>query len=95
MMLEIGLWEQALFIGGNNFSKHPRDADVVSKELFRQADLRLGHRCGNKFRDIVLLCLKGEFPNTQASGGTVMSTGLQTKFRELVVEPLRRLHLEV
>lgn len=95
MLLEIGLWEKALFIGGNDFTRKPQDAVKTSKELHRQADLRLGHRCGNKFRSIMLLCLSGEFPDVLTTEGTIISGGLQSKFRELVVDALYHLQLGV
>ena len=95
MLLEIGLWEKVLYIGGNDFTRKPQDASKISKEIYRQADLRLGHRCGNKFRSIVLLCLSGEFPDVLTTEGTMISSGLQSKFRELVVDALHGLQMGV
>lgn len=95
MLLEIGLWEMALFIGGNNFTRKPQDAVKTSQELHRQADLRLGHRCRNRFRSIVLLCLSGEFPEVLTAEGIIISSGLQSKFRELVVDAPCSLQLGV
>jgi hypothetical protein len=96
MFLEIGLWEKALFIGGNDFKRKPKAATEISKELYRQADLRLGHRCGNKFRSITLLCLSGDFPDVLTEEGTIISSsGLQGKFRGLIVDALSRLQLEI
>jgi hypothetical protein len=75
--------------------KHPQDATSTSKELYRQAEVRLGHRCGSRFRSIVLRCLNGDFSNPATADEAIPASGLQSSFRELVVNPLRRLSLEV
>ena len=95
-MLEIGLWEKAISVGGNNFEKlgtEPHGISTghekkVSRALLHQAERRLGHRCGNRFRDLVCRCLTGNFGVIQDDA---LETKLQKVFRELVVNELKKL----
>lgn len=95
-MLEIGLWEKAISVGGNNFEKlgtEPHQKSTghekkVSRALLHQAERRLGHRCGNRFRDSVCRCLSGSFGVAQDDA---LETNLQGVFREVVVNELKKL----
>jgi hypothetical protein len=41
--MEIGLWEKAETMGGNNFEVLADDSLAVNAQLLRQANQRLGH----------------------------------------------------
>jgi hypothetical protein len=85
--LEIGLWEPAETMGGNNFQAVKQVPNAISGALLRQAERRLGHRCGEKFREIVIRCLKGDF-GIVAENDDRLNSGLQGKYREYVLEKL-------
>lgn len=91
VLLEIGVWERAMTIGGNNFEKIKDPNPVlVSKEILRQAQRRLGQRCGEKFQAIVSRCLTGNFDVDQGAED-ILHPKLQASFREFVVEQLQQL----
>ena len=88
MFLEIGLWEKAETMGGNNFNKLKGNPTAVSGTLLKNAERRLGHRCGNRFRDIVVRCITGDFGIDPQSDDR-MDSQLQVRFREDVVKVLQ------
>jgi hypothetical protein len=90
VFLEIGLWEKAETMGGNNFQTMKQNPPAISKELLRQGQRRLGHRCGDKFREIVTRCLEGNFEVDQETDDKLGSE-LQSRFRERVVQLLEQL----
>jgi hypothetical protein len=65
----------------------------VYEKLLRQAKGRLGHRCGDRFRNITVMCLEGKAG--ELGEGTTQSekfeTGLQKKYQDSVVKPLLQL----
>ena len=77
-------------MGGNNFEAVKKEPHTVSDALLRQAERRLGHRCGEKFHEVVVRCLKGDF-GIMAERDDRLDSGLQGKFRECVVERLEEL----
>jgi hypothetical protein len=90
VLLEIGLWEAAETMGGNDFQIVKQVPRAISDALLRQAERRLGHRCGEKFREVVVRCLNGEF-GIAAERDDRLDSGLQGKFRECVLEKLEEL----
>jgi hypothetical protein len=88
--MEIGLWEKAETMGGNNFEAIADDPLAVNAQLLRQAHRRLGHRCGERFQKIVLRCMDGEF-DVEREIDDKLDSQLQAKFRELVLKPLEEL----
>jgi hypothetical protein len=90
VFMEIGLWEKAETMGGNNFGALADDPLAVKAQLLRQADRRLGHRCGERFREIVMRCMEGRF-DVQRETDDRLDSHLQAKFRELVLRPLEEM----
>jgi hypothetical protein len=98
VFLEIGLWQTVSSIAGIDLTATIKDAKAgeapkqVYEKLLKQANGRLGHRCGDRFRDITAMCLEGE---TGDLGDVVphdeLMTGLQERYRQAVVEPLAKL----
>ena len=96
VFLEVGLWQRVTEIKGidltatiKNSKEGQAPKDVYGK-LLRQAKGRLGHRCGERYRDITVKCLEGK---TGDLGVGVLhhdelETGLQRKYQDAVVEPL-------
>jgi hypothetical protein len=60
VLLEIGLWQPAITLGKNHFCT-ARDAFVIQAQLSKQAQRRLGDKMGEKYQNVVILCLTGEF----------------------------------
>jgi hypothetical protein len=96
VFLEVGLWQTVTEIKGIDLtatiknSKEGQAPKDVYEKLLRQANGRLGHRCGERFRDITVKCLEGK---TGDLGVGVLhhdelETGLQRKYQDTVVEPL-------
>lgn len=71
-----------------------RSPEQVRALLLRQANERLGARCGEKYRSVVVRCLEGDFP-VQADSETKSEAKLQGLFREFVVDQLEALYLAV
>jgi len=93
VLLEIGLWEQAPTLGGNNFARivarHPdTDIQLVTEAVLKQANRRLAHRCGERYRDVVVRCLTGNFG---VVNDDTLQTKLQVAFREMAVFELKEL----
>ena len=77
-------------MGGNDFQVVKQVPHAISNALLRQAERRLGHRCGEKFREVVVRCLKGEF-GIVAERDDRLDSGLQGRFREYVLDKLEEL----
>lgn len=90
VLLEIGLWEPAETMGGNNFQAVKQIPTAISGALLKQAERRLAHRCGDKFREVVVRCLKGNFGIAPEMDDRLDSE-LQEKFRKCVLENLKEL----
>jgi hypothetical protein len=87
VLLEIGLWQRAITLEKNHF-KTARDPFVIRAQLTKQAQRRLGDKMGEKYQQVVLTCLAGDF-------GVVNDTRedlkLQQAFRTQVVDVLERI----
>lgn len=99
VFLEIGLWQTVSSIAGIDLAATVQNAKAgeapkqIYEKLLKQVNGRLGHRCGDRFRDITAMCLEGEAGDL---GDVVLPhdklmTGLQEKYRHAVVEPLAKL----
>jgi hypothetical protein len=96
VFLEIGLWQTVMEIKGVNLaatiknSKEGQAPREVYEKLIRQAEGRLGHRCGERFRDITVKCLEGK--TGELGVGFVhqdeLATELRGRYQSAVVEPL-------
>jgi len=84
VLLEIGLWEPALSLERNSFA-HVKNPKAVRDQLRKHAEQRLGSRVGEKYKNIVLQCLEGQF---DVSNDTKEDLKLQQAFRSQVVDVL-------
>lgn len=86
VLLEIGLWAPAISLQSNRFAtaKNPK---VIQDQLVKQAKKRLASHLGDKYRDLVLKCLTGDFGVTN---DTKEDLKLQQAFRSQVVDVLKR-----
>ena len=104
MFLEIGLWQTieantAIALEATVREKKQRGEEgetpqTIYKRLLKQAEGRLGHRCGERFRELTIQCLKGaagEAFEDEEQGRDKLMVGLQEKFRRVVVRPLLEL----
>lgn len=64
-----------------------QDPVAIQKQLIRRAERYLGQRAGEKYKDVVVKCLKGEF---DVSNDTKEDLKLQQAFRAQVVEVLEK-----
>ncbi|KAF2202012.1 hypothetical protein GQ43DRAFT_471252 [Delitschia confertaspora ATCC 74209] len=87
VLLEIGLWQRAITLEKNHF-KSARDPFVIRAQLIKQAQRRLGDKMGEKYQQVVLACLMGEFGVTN---DTREDLKLQQAFRTQVVDVLERI----
>lgn len=89
VLLEIGLWEPAITLEKNQF-KHARDLVdpyVIQAQLQKQTMRRLGSRMGERYKQVVLKCLSGDFGVVD---DTKEGLKLQQAFRNQVVDVLER-----
>ncbi|RDL32383.1 uncharacterized protein BP5553_08839 [Venustampulla echinocandica] len=86
VLLEIGLWEPAITLEKNQF-KHARDPYVIQAQLQKQTARRLGSRMGERYKQVVLKCLSGDFGVVD---DTKEDLKLQQGFRTQVVDVLER-----
>ncbi|KAK4199631.1 hypothetical protein QBC40DRAFT_340368 [Triangularia verruculosa] len=86
VLLEIGLWQPALSLEKSGFSR-VKDPRAIQKYLVKQAERRLASRAGERYKDVVLKCLQGDFGVTH---DTRDDTKLQQAFRSQVVDVLQR-----
>lgn len=86
VLLEIGLWEAAITLEKNQF-KHARDPYVIQAQLQKQTARRLGARMGERYKQVVLKCLSGDFGVVD---DTKEDLKLQQAFRTQVVDVLER-----
>jgi hypothetical protein len=99
VLLEIGLWQTVASNTGISLAATVKNAPPgeapkqIYDKLLHQAKGRLGHRCGDRFRDITAKCLEGEAGDLGdvALPHDKLMTGLQEKYRQSVVEPLAKL----
>ncbi|KAI9720883.1 MAG: hypothetical protein M1812_002722 [Candelaria pacifica] len=85
VLLEIGLWSPALSLSKDEF-RHARAMDIQA-HLVKNAGKRLGAYMGDRFKDIVLRCLNGDFGITE---DTKEELRLQQAFRSQVVDVLEQ-----
>lgn len=86
VLLEIGLWQPAITLEKDQF-RRLKDPASIRKCLSLQAQKRLGSRTGEKYKDIVLKCLHGDF---NVVNDTKEDSKLQREFRIQVVDVLER-----
>ncbi|KAL1639976.1 hypothetical protein SLS58_007402 [Diplodia intermedia] len=86
VLLEIGLWQQAITLERNQF-KTARDPYVVRDQLIKQARHRLSDKMGHKYRDVVVKCLGTDFG---VADDTKEDLKLQQAFRTQVVDVLEK-----
>jgi hypothetical protein len=79
-----GLWEPALSLEKKSFA-HVKNPKAVRDQLRKHAEQRLGSRVGEKYKNIVLQCLGGQFDVTN---DTKEDLKLQQAFRSQVVDVL-------
>lgn len=86
ILLEIGLWEPALLMTQNRFEdgSHPL---TVQASFQKQAKRKLKLKMGEKYRDVVLKRLSGNFG---VYDNTKDELKLQQAFRNQVVDVLER-----
>lgn len=82
VLLEIGLWEPALKLETNMFSK-AKNPHAVQAQLIKHAEKRLEHRVGRRYKDVVLKCLTGDF---DVENDTKEDLKLQQAFQQQVVD---------
>lgn len=99
VFLEVGLWQSSasnvgISLAATVKNSPPGEATKrIYEKLLHQAKGRLGHRCGDRFRDITAQCTEGEagdLGDVEFSSDKLMPE-LQEKYRQTVVEPLARL----
>jgi hypothetical protein len=88
ILLEIGVWESALIIGGTGIGDG-RNPLKVKKWYLKQAERRLESKMGRKYKELVLRCLTGEF-GIRAGMDYQSELKLQQAFRREVVDVLER-----
>lgn len=81
-----GLWQPALSLERSGFSR-VTEPQAIRKHLIRHAEKRLGSKTGEKYRDVVLKCLQGNF---EVSDDTKEDLKLQQAFRAQVVDVLQK-----
>ncbi|KAL3421517.1 hypothetical protein PVAG01_07961 [Phlyctema vagabunda] len=86
VLLELGLWEQAITLEKNRF-QHARDPYAIQSQLVKHASRRLGARMGERYKNVVVTCLTGEFSVTD---DTKEDLKLQQAFRSQIVDVLER-----
>lgn len=86
VLLELGLWEPAITLEKNRF-QYARDPYAIQAQLQKQASRRLGSRMGERYKQVVLKCLTGDFGVVD---DTKEDLKLQQAFRNQVVEVLER-----
>ncbi|KAF1993521.1 hypothetical protein P154DRAFT_582720 [Amniculicola lignicola CBS 123094] len=86
VLLEIGLWQRAITLEKNQF-KTARDPFVIQNQLLKQAQRRLGDKMGEKYQQVVIACLTGQFG---VQNDTREELKLQQAFRTQVVDVLER-----
>ena len=86
VLLEIGLWQRAITLEKNLF-KTAHDAFVIRAQLLKQAQRRLGDKMGERYQQVVLTCLTGEFG---VQNDTRDDLKLQQAFRTHVVDVLEK-----
>lgn len=84
VLLEIGLWQRAITLEKNQF-RTARDPFVIQAQLLKQAQRRLGDKMGEKYQQIVLACLTGQFGVDPRE-----DLKLQQAFRTQVVDVLEK-----
>ncbi|KAL8864905.1 MAG: hypothetical protein Q9174_007171 [Haloplaca sp. 1 TL-2023] len=86
VLLEIGLWEPISKFdakkGVESVKQRYPDAGATKDRLLRHATKRLGFYAGEKYQELVLKCLKGDFGDLD--GDDKIGTGLQRRFGEEV-----------
>ncbi|KAL8654237.1 MAG: hypothetical protein Q9226_003513 [Calogaya cf. arnoldii] len=86
ILLEIGLWEPIINFdakkGGEPVKERYRDAVTTKDRLLRHTNKRLGFYAGEKYQDLVVKCLKGDFGDL--SGDDKIGSQLQRQFGEEV-----------
>ncbi|OCK87100.1 uncharacterized protein K441DRAFT_671229 [Cenococcum geophilum 1.58] len=86
VLLEIGLWQPALSLEKSGFTKvqYPH---AIKKHLVRHAEKRLGAKMGDKYQNVVLKCLRGNF---EVTDDTKEDLKLQQAFRAQIVDVLQK-----
>lgn len=82
VLLEIGLWEPAVKLEKNMFSR-ASNPHAVQAQLIKHAQRRLESRVGRKYKEVVLKCLTGDFG---IEDDTKEDLKLQQAFRYQVVD---------
>lgn len=64
-----------------------RDPHAIKKHLIRHAEKRLGAKMGDKYQNVVLKCLRGNF---EVTDDTKEDLKLQQAFRAQIVDVLQK-----
>ena len=88
-MLEIGLWKRANDIVRRQPGIRSSSSAAEVHLAFCNAaqDGALAQKCGTRFQNIVLKCLKGDF-GVNNQDDNILRTGLQAAFQEKVLNVL-------
>ncbi|KAI1771326.1 hypothetical protein F4818DRAFT_429798 [Hypoxylon cercidicola] len=84
VLLEIGLWQQATSFEKSGFA-NVRDPQAIKKQLLRHVEKRLASKMGEKYQQVVLLCLTNGFDVKDDSKEDLR---LQQAFRTKVINVL-------
>ncbi|KAF2637533.1 hypothetical protein P280DRAFT_108366 [Massarina eburnea CBS 473.64] len=86
VLLEIGLWQSSVTLDKEGF-RRVKNPKVVQRYLMRQAEKNVSPRMGEKYRMVVLRCLRNDLG---VVSGVRTDLKLQQAFRSQVVDVLGR-----
>ena len=86
VLLEIGIWRSAITLERNHFA-HAKEPMAITNHLIKHARKHVEVQMGEKYRDIVLKCLTGDF---NVVDDNAEDQKLQQAFRSQVVDVLER-----
>ncbi|RPB12606.1 hypothetical protein P167DRAFT_605742 [Morchella conica CCBAS932] len=89
IFLEIGLWASAKTLSRDGFQSHSSDREYVRDALRKSAQGKLGFAMGERYENLVLLCLEGREERFGVQNDDKLDTQLQKEFRERIIEVLK------
>ncbi|KAH6898223.1 hypothetical protein B0T10DRAFT_555557 [Thelonectria olida] len=87
VLLEIGLWQPAMSLERHGFSS-VNDPEAIQNYLIKVAEKKLSSKVGEKYQQVVLKCLRGNF---EVDNDTKEDLKLQVAFRSQVVGVLEKI----
>lgn len=85
--MHIGLWQPALSFEKRGFAR-ARNPLAIRDHIVGHAQKRLGQKMGDKYRNLVLKCLRGDF---EVNNDTKEDLKLQQAFKAEVVGTLQKI----